>query len=82
MLIYYVAFGKGPPLVVVHGGPGADHTYFLPWLLPLARTHRLIFIDERGSGRSQRLQDASQYTSENMVDDVEAVRVALNLGKI
>ena len=82
VLIYYVEFGKGAPLVVLHGGPGADHTYFLPWLLPLARTHRLIFIDERGSGQSERLQDVTQYTVENMVDDVEAVRVALNLGKI
>lgn len=82
VLIYYIEFGKGPPLIVLHGGPGADHTYFLPWLLPLARTHRLIFIDERGSGRSERLQDASKYTIENMADDVEAVRVALSLGKI
>jgi proline iminopeptidase len=82
VLIYYVEFGKGEPLVVLHGGPGADHTYFLPWLLPLARTHRLVFIDERGSGQSQRLQDVSRYTIENMADDVEAVRVALGLGKI
>jgi proline iminopeptidase len=82
VLIYYVAFGSGSPLVVVHGGPGADHTYFLPYLLPLARTHRLIFIDERGSGRSQRLQDVSLYTVENMVEDVEDVRQALHLGKI
>jgi proline iminopeptidase len=82
VMIYYVTFGSGPPLVVVHGGPGADHTYFLPYLLPLARTHRLVFIDERGSGRSQRLQDTSQYTVENMADDVEAVRQALKLGKI
>jgi proline iminopeptidase len=82
VMIYYVEFGKGEPLVVVHGGPGADHTYFLPWLLPLARTHRLIFIDERGSGQSERLQDVSKYTIENMADDVEAVRVALGLGKI
>jgi proline iminopeptidase len=82
VLIYYVEFGKGAPLVVLHGGPGADHTYFLPWLLPMARTHRLIFIDERGSGQSERVQDVSQYTIENMADDVEAVRVALGLGKI
>jgi proline iminopeptidase len=82
VMIYYLALGSGSPLVVVHGGPGADHTYFLPYLLPLARTHRLIFIDERGSGRSQRLQDTSLYTVENMVEDVEDVRVALNLGKI
>jgi proline iminopeptidase len=82
VLIYYVEFGRGSPLVIVHGGPGTDHTYFLPWLLPLARTHRLIFIDERGSGRSQRLQDVTQYTVENMVEDIEAVRVALHLGPI
>jgi proline iminopeptidase len=89
VLIYYVEFGhcsfdrgRCVPLVVLHGGPGADHTYFLPWLLPLARTHRLIFIDERGSGRSERLEDVSQYTIEKMADDVEAVRVALGLGKI
>jgi proline iminopeptidase len=82
VLIYYVALGTGSPLVVLHGGPGASHDYFLPYLLPLARTHRLIFIDERGSGRSQRLQEASLYTVEGDVEDIEAVRVALHLGKI
>jgi proline iminopeptidase len=82
VLIYYVEFGTGSPLVVLHGGPGASHDYFLPYLLPLARTHRLIFIDERGSGRSQRLQDTSLYTVEANVEDIEAVRVALRLGKI
>jgi proline iminopeptidase len=82
VLIYYLSLGNGPPLVVVHGGPGGDHSYFLPYLLSLARAHRLIFIDERGSGRSQRLQDTSLYTVENMVEDVEDVRTALNLGKI
>jgi proline iminopeptidase len=82
VLIYFLALGKGSPLVIVHGGPGASHDYFLPYLLPLARNHRLIFIDERGSGRSQRLQDLSQYTVEAMVEDLEDVRVALNLGKI
>ena len=82
VLIYYTIVGKGAPLMVVHGGPGASHDYFLPYLLPLARTNKVIFIDERGSGRSQKLQDVSKYTVENMVEDVEAVRQALGLGKI
>jgi proline iminopeptidase len=82
VLIYYEAFGKGDPLLIVHGGPGATHDYFLPYLLPLARTNRLIFIDERGSGRSQKIENVSDYTVENMVEDVEAVRKELNLGKI
>jgi proline iminopeptidase len=82
VLIYYLEVGRGAPLVIVHGGPGASHDYFLPYLLPLARRNRLIFIDERGSGRSQKLEDASGYTVENMVEDVEAVRQGLQLGKI
>ncbi len=42
----------------------------------------LFFIDERGSGRSEKLQNPHDYTVENMVEDVEAVRQALHLGKI
>src|ERR1700729_4206308 len=82
VMIYYMTIGKGAPLVILHGGPGASHDYFLPYLLPLARHHQLVFIDERGSGRSEKLEDASKYTVENMVEDVEAVRRGLNLGKI
>lgn len=82
VLIYYKSFGKGDPLLIVHGGPGASHDYFLPHLIPLARTNRLVFIDERGSGRSEKLDDVKHYTVENMADDVEAVRQQLHLGKI
>ena len=82
VLIYYTAFGKGQPLVILHGGPGASHDYFLPYLLPLARTNRLIFIDERGSGRSEKLEKSPDYTVESMVEDIEAVRKGLELGKI
>jgi proline iminopeptidase len=82
VMIYYKILGRGEPLLIVHGGPGASHDYFLPYLLPLARHHKLIFIDERGSGRSQKLPDPSGYTIENMVEDVEGVRLALGLGKI
>jgi proline iminopeptidase len=82
VLIYYKTLGSGTPLVIVHGGPGNSHDYFLPYLLPLARTHRLVFIDERGSGRSEKLEDPAGYTVETMVEDVEAVRLGLGLGKI
>jgi proline iminopeptidase len=82
VMIYYKILGRGEPLMIVHGGPGASHDYFLPYLLPLARHNKLIFIDERGSGRSQKIEDVSRYTVESMVEDVEAVRQALGLGKI
>ncbi len=82
VMIWYEEFGKGEPLMIVHGGPGATHDYFLPYLIPLAKHNRLIFIDERGSGKSEQLGDVKKYTVENMVEDVEAVRKALGLGKI
>jgi proline iminopeptidase len=68
--------------VIIHGGPGASHDYFLPYLLPLMRTSKLVFIDERGSGKSSKFEDPKQYTVANMVEDIETVRQALNLGKI
>src|SRR5436190_19256476 len=49
VMIYYRILGRGEPLLIVHGGPGASHDYLLPYLLPLARRHKLLFIDERGS---------------------------------
>ena len=82
VLLYYKTVGRGSPLVIVHGGPGASHDYLLPNLYSLASHYRLIFVDERGSGRSPRLEDTTQYTAEKMADDVEAVRAALQLGKI
>lgn len=82
LFLHYMEIGDGEPLIVLHGGPGGSHNYFLPYLLPLARTNRLIFMDERGSGRSGKLEDPSGYTVENMADDVESLRQTLGLGSI
>jgi proline iminopeptidase len=82
LFLYYTELGQGQPLIILHGGPGGTHNHLLPYLLPLARTNRIIFMDERGSGRSGKLEDASGYTVENMVEDVEALRQALGLGSI
>lgn len=78
-IVYYETIGQGRPLMVLHGGPGSTHGYFLPYLLPLAAHHRLVFMDERGSGRSERLADFKGYTLDNMACDTDAVRRALGL---
>jgi proline iminopeptidase len=80
--IYFKTIGRGQPLLLLHGGPGSTHDYFLPYVLPLASYRQLVFIDQRGSGQSQRLEDHKQYNLEAMAGDVEAVRAALGLGKI
>src|ERR1700729_2112818 len=79
--IYFKTLGRGVPLLLLHGGPGADHSDFLPALQPLARRHQLVLIDERGSGRSERLRDPKGYTLNHMVKDIECVRQHLKLAQ-
>jgi hypothetical protein len=43
VMISYEIFGKGNPLVIVHGGLGAPNDYFLPYLIPLEWTNKIIF---------------------------------------
>jgi proline iminopeptidase len=80
--IYYKTLGAGMPLLLLHGGPGADHLDFLPALKPLTKRWQLVLIDERGSGRSERLTNPKGYTLDGMVSDIERVRKHLKLEKL
>ena len=46
--------GDGQPIIVLHGGPDFDHSYFLPDLDRLSDAYRLIYYDQRGRGKSPR----------------------------
>jgi proline iminopeptidase len=70
-----------PVAFVIHGGPGGDHSYYKPWLSPLADKMQLVYIDHRGQGRSAR-GPRETYTLENNVEDLEALRKYLGLDKI
>lgn len=74
--------GQGEPILVVHGGPVLEHGYLLPHLVPLAESHELIFFDQRLCGRSDGTVDPSSVRVETFVEDIEAVREALGLGRI
>ena len=67
---------------VLHGGPCMDHTYFKPYLSPLTKDMQLIYVDHRGTGRSDHDVDYATCTIEQMADDVEALRRYLGLGKV
>ena len=41
-----------PTLIVLHGGPGFDHTIMRPYFDRFADTHQVIYLDHRGNGRS------------------------------
>ncbi len=72
--LYWAKYGRpgAPKLLVLHGGPGADHRYLLPQMLHLGEKHDLLFYDQRGGGRS-RADARIPITWETHVEDLGAV---------
>ncbi|WP_189090045.1 alpha/beta fold hydrolase [Deinococcus ruber] len=66
-----------PPLIVLHGGPGLDHHEFADFLDPLTDTVRLVLLDMRAQGESDRDAPESTWTLAQMADDVQAAARAL-----
>lgn len=76
------SIGSGPPLLMLHGGLGLDHTYFRPWFDRLAETHQVIYYDHRGNGRSEKPADYSTLTHDQLIGDAIAVIDHLGLEKV
>lgn len=73
--------GDGEAIVFLHGGPGSEQRFFLPHVLPLSQKFRLVFYDQRGSGKSEPSLD-NQYSMEDEVNTLELLRKELKLEKI
>ena len=66
--------GRGTPVVFLHGGPGQGSQTFARFAgPPLEGSQRMVYLDQRGSGRSEK-HWAKQYSLELMVDDLEQLR--------
>ena len=60
-----------PPLIVVHGGPGGDSKYLYP-LQSLAKSHHVVFYDQRGTGLSPRV-DKQSSTLQSSLEDLHLI---------
>ena len=76
--LFYDESGSGPPMLLMHGGLGIDHTYFRESLAPLANNHRLILYDHRCNGRSGR-PSVETLTIEQLADDAAALLTHLGI---
>lgn len=84
--IYYEVLGSGSslPLLVVNGGPGFDHSYMHvsnAWET-LSQHRRVIFYDQRGTGRSITSTKGQTYTLADQISDLEDLRAQLGADKI
>lgn len=83
--IYHREFTPEKPrgnLVCLHGGPGASHDYLLPLAKLANHGYKVVFYDQLGCGRSFLPKNNALFTIERNVEELEALRKKLDLGKI
>lgn len=67
-----------PTLLLLHGGPGYDHSGFKPAFSQLSNVAQVIYLDHRGNGRSDH-GDPEHWTLNQWADDVFAFCEALGI---
>lgn len=78
--IHYAVHGEGEPLVLLHGFTSNIQRWELfGYVRSLKKTNKLILIDLRGHGLSDKPHDPAAYTMERRIADIAAVLNALNI---
>jgi proline iminopeptidase len=74
---------RGPVVIFLHGGPGEGSQALQALAGPaLERSVRMVYLDQRGSGQSERPKDAKYYSLAQLEADVDLVRRALGANKV
>lgn len=69
-----------PSLLLLHGGPGYDHSGFKPAFSRLSDLVQIVYVDHRGHGRSDR-RPREEWTLDTFADDVVRLCDALGIVK-
>jgi proline iminopeptidase len=69
-----------PTLLLLHGGPGFDHSGMAHVLAPLADVAQLVLLDHRGQGRSDG-EDTAQWNLARWTNDIVEFCEALELDR-
>jgi proline iminopeptidase len=80
----YEVLGDGTqPVIVANGGPGLSHTYMMQndvWER-IAKGRKIVFYDQRGTGKSTRVSEGAPQTMEAQVADLDAIRAHFGFAK-
>ena len=77
--LYINVKGNGTPCLYIHGGPGSGSYWVEKFFGPELEQHfKMIYLDQRGVGRSTSPKD-NNYSMERMVKDFEEVRRSLGI---
>ena len=79
--LYFSVKGKGEYLLMIHGGPGFNHSYFMPHLKALENNFKIIYYDQRACGKSS-IPASDSISMKFLVDDIEEIRKVFKTEKI
>jgi pimeloyl-ACP methyl ester carboxylesterase len=74
------AMREKPTLLLLHGGPGLDHSIYRPAFSGLSDVAQVVFLDHRGNGRSDPGPRES-WTLAQWADDVHAFCETLGIAR-
>jgi len=80
--LYAREIGKGPAILILHGGPDFDQSYMLPEMDRLSDSYHLIYYDQRGRGKSADHVKPEDVTFASDIADMEKVRQYFHLDSI
>jgi len=77
--MYYESYGKGEPLLLIHGNGGSVKS-FINQIPYFSKNYHVIIADSRAQGKSVDDRDSLSY--EMMADDLDELLVKLNLKQV
>ncbi|MCG7625172.1 alpha/beta fold hydrolase [Epibacterium sp. Ofav1-8] len=75
--IYVETVGKGPAILLMHGGFGLSHNYLRPYFDQLSTNFQVIYYDHFGNGKSDKPDDYRVMTFERLASDADQLMTAL-----
>ena len=78
LYIEEVGIPEGLPVIVLHPGPGAGGDAYLRRFFD-PQVYRIILFDQRGCGRSTPHAELDKNTTQDLLDDIDAIRDYLGL---
>jgi proline iminopeptidase len=80
--LWYKVSGSGPVCIMPSPAWGPSSTTYSRTLKPLERTFTIVYLDSRGTGRSEAPPTLKEYTWEHLVGDLDALRAHLKQKRV
>jgi len=80
--IHYRVEGRGPPLLMIHGFTSSSRTWYeMGWVEALSDQFRLLLVDCRGRGQSEKPHNPEAYGREHLLGDCVGLLDYLGIDK-